>query len=43
MKSDKTIAIEVERSAVDPAVQQSVEFSTACPVSAQAMLLELQS
>lgn len=31
----------VERSAVDPEVQRSVEFTAACPASAQAMLLEI--
>lgn len=31
----------VQRSAVEPAVQQSVEFTSACPASAQAMLLEI--
>lgn len=30
----------VPRDEVDPAVQSSVEFTTACPQSAQAMLLE---
>lgn len=31
----------VSRAEVDPALQQSDEFSHACPVSAQAMLLQL--
>jgi amino-acid N-acetyltransferase len=31
----------VARDAVDPAVRRSVEFTTACPASALAMLLEL--
>jgi amino-acid N-acetyltransferase len=31
----------IERSAVDPAVQQSVEFTSACPVSAQVLALSL--
>ena len=31
----------IERSAVDSAVQQSVEFSSACPVSAQVLALSL--
>ena len=35
--------VPVERSAVEPAVQQSVEFTGACPDSAQAMLLELRN
>lgn len=35
--------VPVERSAVDPAVQVSVEFTGACPASAQAMLLELRN
>jgi amino-acid N-acetyltransferase len=30
-----------ERSAVDPAVQQSVEFTSACPVSAQVLVAAL--
>lgn len=34
--------IPVERAAVDSSVQHSVEFASACPVSAQAMLLDLQ-
>lgn len=33
--------VAVERSAVDSAVQRSVEFTAACPASAQAMLLEI--
>ncbi len=32
----------IPRAAADPAVQVSVEFTTACPDSAQAMLLELR-
>jgi hypothetical protein len=31
----------VPRTAVDPAVQQSVEFTIACPASAVAMVREL--
>ncbi|HEU5103832.1 MAG TPA: arsenic resistance N-acetyltransferase ArsN2 [Roseiflexaceae bacterium] len=33
----------IERATVPPAVQQSVEFTSACPASAQAMALDLLS
>ena len=33
----------VSRTDVDPAVRESVEFTTACPASAQAMVLDLDS
>jgi amino-acid N-acetyltransferase len=33
----------IDRAAVGPAVQQSVEFTTACPASAQAMMATIPS
>lgn len=34
---------EIGRPAVDPAVQQSVEFTSACPASAQVLVVSLEA